>query len=190
LQLMVSMPQGAANLPAQHYRRDSSHSAQGDMGGAMNRPFVPGNNRNRNFNNSFTPNMQAANPAYRQNPGMQPRNNVPVYQQQPQMRTASNSPYPANRSPAMPAAAMHPQTHMGNGPPMPYGAYPHHLNPQQVSQPFPSNSKSASDFASASDQIRGGSGPTEQAASSMLAPHFSGSQFNVDFSSDEPGTSI
>src|ERR1700761_6444006 len=118
----ATLPQGPANQ--QHLRRDSSHSTHSDMtGGARN--FTPNNNRGRGYNQQFAQSPQN----FRPSPALPNRNmaNPQPFQSPAQMRPNLNSPYPANRSPAMAPAAMQTQPQFANGPPMHqhqhYGGY-------------------------------------------------------------------
>jgi len=119
----ASLPQtGPANaqLPQpQHLRRDSSQSAHSDLSTA-NRNFTP-NGRGRGYPQPYGSPAPGSQQLFRGHIMPQPRPpNAQSYPQQLPMRPQhANSPYPANRSPAMGLQ----QPHM-NGPPMqPQGPY-------------------------------------------------------------------
>jgi translation initiation factor 4G len=106
------------------------------MSGNMNPNFPPhqqnrGATGGRPFNTTYRPGAPNS-PAFQPSLMMQQRqpSNGPPYQNQAPMR-GPNSPYMANRSPAMTAPHMQQQVQMQGGPPMPhpYGGYPQqHLN--------------------------------------------------------------
>ncbi|OAA44861.1 MIF4-like, type 1/2/3 [Metarhizium rileyi] len=129
--------------PGAHYRRESSHSIQGD-----NRAnFPPQGGRGRGFNphNQYSSQMgYPPNSQFRNGPG-QGRGMPPAFQPQPRNLPYPNSPQP-NRSPAlvpsmpntpnMPPATMQPNMSMGTPPQY---HYPPPMAPQhqQVQLPFP-----------------------------------------------------
>lgn len=104
----ISLPPQPNSLPqAQHLRRESSQSAHSDMSNQnMSRGFPPNGGRGRGFNNYPQMHPGASPQPYRALPN-QPRgpNMAPAFQ--PQMHP--NSPYRANRSPAITPAAIHQQ---------------------------------------------------------------------------------
>lgn len=128
-QNLAQNPATTAQIPQpQHLRRESSQSAHSDLS-AANRNFTP-NGRGRGFPQPY--NSPAPGPGspqlFRTNMMAQQRPPQAFPQQLPMRPQHTNSPYQANRSPAMGMQ----QPHM-NGPPMqpqgPYGGYPQY--PQQ-----------------------------------------------------------
>ncbi|KAJ4349712.1 uncharacterized protein N0V89_008329 [Didymosphaeria variabile] len=119
----ISLPPQPNSLPqAQHLRRESSQSAHSDMSNAnMSRGFPPNGGRGRGGYNNYPPMHPGASPQpFRALPN-QPRgpNMPPAFQ--PQMHP--NSPYRANRSPALTPAAIHQQANYsgyGYNPQQPY----------------------------------------------------------------------
>ncbi|KAF5138550.1 Eukaryotic translation initiation factor 4 gamma [Metarhizium anisopliae] len=136
-------PNAMGSQPGAHYRRESSHSVQGD-----NRAnFPPQGGRGRGFNPHNQYNNQMGYPPnnqFRNGPG-QGRGMPPSFQPQPRNMPYPNSPQPA-RSPAlvpsmpntpnMPPATMQPNMTMGTPPQY---HYPPPMAPQhqQVQPPLP-----------------------------------------------------
>ncbi|KAK9442769.1 MIF4-like, type 1/2/3 [Metarhizium brunneum] len=137
------IPNAMGSQPGAHYRRESSHSVQGD-----NRAnFPPQGGRGRGFNPHNQYNNQMGYPPnnqFRNGPG-QGRGMPPSFQPQPRNMPYPNSPQPA-RSPAlvpsmpntpnMPPATMQPNMTMGTPPQY---HYPPPMAPQhqQVQPPLP-----------------------------------------------------
>ncbi|KAF2444669.1 hypothetical protein P171DRAFT_484766 [Karstenula rhodostoma CBS 690.94] len=122
----ISLPPQPNSLPqAQHLRRESSQSAHSDMSNPnMNRGFAPGGGRGRGYNN-YPPMQQHQHPGASPQPFRAMPNQsrgphmAPSFQ--PQMQP--NSPYRANRSPAITPAAIHQQANYsgyGYNPQQPY----------------------------------------------------------------------
>lgn len=136
-------PNAMASQPGAHYRRESSHSVQGENRGN----FPPQGGRGRGFNphnNQYNGQMgYPPNNQFRNGPG-QGRGMPPSFQPQPRNMPYPNSPGPA-RSPAlvpsmpntpnMPPATMQPNMTMGTPPQY---HYPPPMAPQhqQVQPPF------------------------------------------------------
>lgn len=141
----VPNPNSLGSQPGSHFRRESSHSVQGDN---SNRPnFQPQGGRGRGFNpHSNFNNQQMGYPPtnqFRNGPG-QGRGMPPAFQPQPRNMPYPNSPQPA-RSPAlvpsmpntpnMPPATMQPNMSMQTPPSYHYGP-PIGAQHQQVQYPF------------------------------------------------------
>lgn len=128
-QNLAQNPTTAAQIPQpQHLRRESSQSTQSDLS-AANRNFTP-NGRGRGLPQPYnSPAPVPGSPHMFRNNMMTQQRPPQAYPQQLPIRPHANSPYQANRSPAMGMQ----QPHM-NGPPMPpqgpYGGYPQYP-PQQ-----------------------------------------------------------
>jgi translation initiation factor 4G len=130
--LRQPLPQGPAH--PDHVRRGSQASAHGEM------PRLgPHAGRGRGFQQQYPNNMGHSPQVPFRTPNMPQRNlaNVTPFQSQAAMRGGNpNSPYQANRTPVVPAAAMAPQPHMANGPPMGHQYYQHNMNPNVNRPPF------------------------------------------------------
>ncbi|KHO00833.1 MIF4-like, type 1/2/3 [Metarhizium album ARSEF 1941] len=129
--------------PGAHYRRESSHSVQGD-----NRSnFPPQGGRGRGFNphNQFSNQMgYPPNNQFRNGPG-QGRGMPPSFQPQPRNMPYPNSPQPARspalvpsmpNTPSMPPATMQPNMTTGTSPQYHYPPPPMAPQHQQVQAPF------------------------------------------------------
>lgn len=140
-------PNAAPTQPGAHYRRESTHSVQGDN---ANRPnFTPQGGRGRGYNPNYNNQMgYPPNNQFRNGPG-QGRGMPPAFQPQGRGMPYPNSPQ-SNRSPApavpsLPGTPNMPPANMNMQTPPQYH-YPPPMAPQQVQSPLvpPSSSYVAS----------------------------------------------